>query len=379
LKRIECQNETSTGILDERQRREQLQRIETRLVEHGNEHERLQTDYRTMFDENQRKRRLLHDLEYEARNKGQQHADRHARLQHETDRIRMEYHTVKDQLDQLVHTLKFNVEDELRIYEKLLDSVRLQANQLPTIDVRHTHSSSVVDERPRTYPSTYVPLDLSTRTTIVNDSSDHDRYDVDRNRYRQQTKTTVQRDLSDLDRYGTDHTGLDRHQQYTTTTTNKLPAMKEMSDLDRHQQYTTTTTTTTTNKLPATKETSDLDRNQTRTKTSTATVKDTPENDRYGSIEQNRLDRNQTRTKTSTTMVKDTPEHDRYGIEQNRLDRNQTRTTTTKRMTRRLAQDNNHEQKKINMNINRARQYMPELDENYLQSKIHITRKYKGE
>ena len=68
-------------------------------------------------------------------------------------------------------------------------------------------------------------------------------------------------------------------------------------------------------------------------------------------------------------------ETDRYGIQQNMFDQNRTTTTTT-RTTRRFGQegeDGQHQRRDQVVTPN-----IPEIDEKFLQSKIHITRKYKG-
>ena len=226
--------------LDERRRRDELQRFETRLSDNAKENERLQNQYRTLAEENQRKRRNLQDLENEARNKARQNAEQNARLRQSTELTRAEYQTLRDQLDQLVHRLKFSIEEELKIYETLLNSVHRQKDTRPSLGYGTTTATT------------------TTKTSLMDDSKDY-------------------RPLAPL-------------------------------------------------------------------------------------LE-----------KPSTTSDADV-----YGVQQNMLDRNQRRTTTTTRTTRRFGQESN-DQQKISMNINRTEQQLPELDENYMQSKIHITRKYKGQ
>jgi hypothetical protein len=55
----------------------------------------------------------------------------------------------------------------------------------------------------------------------------------------------------------------------------------------------------------------------------------------------------------------------------------QNQTTTTTRTTRRFAQETDGQQQ-ININRTRSEKETSDLNEQYMQSKIHITRKYKG-
>jgi hypothetical protein len=82
----------------------------------------------------QRKRRALQDLENELRNKARKHAEQHTLLEHNTDLTRAEYYALKDELDKLVYTLRFSVEEELKIYEALLNSLHRQKEERPAID-----------------------------------------------------------------------------------------------------------------------------------------------------------------------------------------------------------------------------------------------------
>ena len=77
-------------------------------------------------------------------------------------------------------------------------------------------------------------------------------------------------------------------------------------------------------------------------------------------------------------------DNERYGIQQNMFDQNRTTTTTT-RTTRRFGQDGEggQQQQQQRSGSTTQRDYtktpdIPEIDEKLLQSKIHITRKYKG-
>ena len=243
----------ATRFLDEPHRREGMERFQSRLDESAREHERLQAHQRALMEENQRKRRLLQDLENEARNKARRNAEHHARLQQDTDLTRAEYNRLKDELDRLVHTLRFSVEEELKIYEALLNS----------------------SHRP------------------------------------------------------------------------KDPPRQPTGDFGGAQSALTTTTTTTT-----TKKSTGLDDSNAHRPSPART-------DRPLIAHQGVVDR------------------DGYGIQQNLFDRNE-RTTVTTKTTRRSGQDADGAQK-IRIKMDRQEEELPELDENYMQSKIHITRKYKGE
>jgi hypothetical protein len=70
-------------------------------------------------------------------------------------------------------------------------------------------------------------------------------------------------------------------------------------------------------------------------------------------------------------------EADRYGIQQNMFDQNRTTTTTT-RTTRRFSQEGEDGQQRTTSGSRHDQVATPEIDEKFLQSKIHITRKYKG-
>lgn len=144
------------------------------MTEHTKEYDHLQSDYRTLAEEIQRKRRILQDLENEARNKGRKHAEQHARLQRETDLTRDEYYIIKDELDKLAYTLRFSIEEELKIYEALLNSLDRQK----TI-------------RPSTNESTGFQLSKTaiTRTSDIDDSA---KYNIARSMLGEsQTKTTT--------------------------------------------------------------------------------------------------------------------------------------------------------------------------------------------
>lgn len=102
-------------ILDTRRHQEYNQRFEIRFNQQTKEHDRLQGDYRILTEEIQQKQRIRNEL--------QTKAQQHLRLERDTELTREEYYQLKDQLDQLTYTLRFSIEEELKIYEALLNSV----------------------------------------------------------------------------------------------------------------------------------------------------------------------------------------------------------------------------------------------------------------
>jgi hypothetical protein len=127
-------------LLDERRRREESQRFESRLDENTKDYERLQQEYRALAEGMQNKRRTLQDLDNEMRNKARKEAEQRARLERETDMTRVEYYALKDELDKLAYTLRFSVEEELKIYEALLNSVHRKRDERPTPMIDHFSS-----------------------------------------------------------------------------------------------------------------------------------------------------------------------------------------------------------------------------------------------
>jgi hypothetical protein len=81
------------------------------------------------------------------------------------------------------------------------------------------------------------------------------------------------------------------------------------------------------------------------------------------------------------TIIPARTDIDRYGVQQSLLDQNKTTTTTT-RTTRRFGHGNTGQQQQTGISTARKEQEtisnIPEVDEKFLQSKIHISRKYKG-
>ena len=106
---------------------------ESRLAQSTNDYDRLQNDYRIVAEDIQYKRRALQDLENELRNKRRKHIEQHAHMEHDTDMTRAEYYSLRDDLDKLAYQLRFSVEEELKIYEGLLNSFqgRRTTDRLP--------------------------------------------------------------------------------------------------------------------------------------------------------------------------------------------------------------------------------------------------------
>ena len=102
-------------VLDTRRHQEFNERFEIRLNQQTKEHDRLQGDYRILTEEIQQKQRILHELQ----TKSQQHLQ----LERDIELTREEYYQLKDELDQFAYTLRFSIEEELKIYEALLNSV----------------------------------------------------------------------------------------------------------------------------------------------------------------------------------------------------------------------------------------------------------------
>jgi len=91
-------------------------------------------------------------------------------------------------------------------------------------------------------------------------------------------------------------------------------------------------------------------------------------------------------SKTSITRTADIDNSKKYrsvdrdqpDILQHMLGQNQTTTTTTTTKTTRRSTHDNDGQQQINISRNRNENDISELDEEYMQRKIRITRKYKG-
>lgn len=127
-----------------------MQRFENRLDQNTKEYDRLQNDYQILAEEIQRKRRALNDLENELRNKKRKHAEQHAILEHNTDLTRAEYQRLRDELDKLAYTLRFSVEEELKIYEALLNSFQRkkeQQSRLPIDDSKYHQTKTTTTTR----------------------------------------------------------------------------------------------------------------------------------------------------------------------------------------------------------------------------------------
>lgn len=125
--------------LDERVHREMTREYESRLQQSTNDYDRLQNDYRIVAEDIQHKRRALQDLELELTNKRRKHIEHHTQLQQDTDFTRAEYYSLRDDLDKIAYQLRFSVEEELKIYEALLNSFqRKRIERLPIEDAAST-------------------------------------------------------------------------------------------------------------------------------------------------------------------------------------------------------------------------------------------------
>jgi chromosome segregation ATPase len=200
---------------DERRRRDETQRFESRLDQSTKEYDRLQNDYRIIAEEIQHKRRALQDLENELRNKARKNAEQHALLEYNTALTRDEYYRLKDELDKLAYTLRFSVEEELKIYETLLNSFQRKKEQ---------------QQQPR------LPIDDS--------------------KYRQTVTTTRYDTISS----GGESTGFRRSQPISSETTRIFTTQTNIDDAVKYrpppppllsESAITTTTTTKTTKQPS--------------------------------------------------------------------------------------------------------------------------------
>ncbi|CAF3336896.1 unnamed protein product [Rotaria sp. Silwood2] len=323
---------------DERRRREETQRFESRLDENTKENDRLQNDYRILAEEIQHKRRALQDLENELRNKARKHAEQHARLEHDTDLTRAEYYTLKDELDKLAYTLRFSVEEELKVYEALLNSLHRKKEE---------------------------------------------RLAIDDSKYRQPTTTTTTtKRYFDTISSGGESAGFPRSQSDLSETTRKFTTLTDIDDSTKYrpppQPLLTDTTVTTTKTIKQQNDnTIPTIRIDEAEKPSNNWTYETVSSGTTSSIRSESTDRDRS---AERTIIPSRTDADRYGVQQSLLDQNRT-TTTTKRTTRRFGHGSTGQQS-TGININRREQEVtsaiPEVDEKFLQSRVHITRKYKG-
>ncbi|CAF0775114.1 unnamed protein product [Rotaria sordida] len=322
---------------DERRRREETQRFESRLDESTKEHDRLHNDYRILAEEVQHKRRILQDFENELRNKARKHAEQHSRLEHDADLTRTEYYTLKDELDKLAYTLRFSVEEELKIYEALLNSLHRKKEERPAID------------------------DSKYRQAITTTTTSKRFFDTMSSGGESAGFPRSQSDISDITRKFTTQTNIDDSTKYrlppsvlTDTTTTTTKTIKQQSD----------------NTIPVIR----IDEAE---KPSSNWTYETVSSGTTPSIRSESTDRDRS---TERTIIPARTDAERYDIQQNLLDQNRTTTTTT-RTTRRFGHSSAGQQS-TGININRREQEVtstiPEVDEKFLQSRVHITRKYKG-
>ncbi|CAF1420312.1 unnamed protein product [Rotaria magnacalcarata] len=114
--------------LDERQYQEHILHFENLLDEHTKEYDSLESDYRILAEKIQHKRWALVDLENQAKLQARRRSEQHARLEHDINLALAEYYELKDQLDQLIYTIRFDIDQELKIYEVLLNSLYQKEN-----------------------------------------------------------------------------------------------------------------------------------------------------------------------------------------------------------------------------------------------------------
>ncbi|CAF2796747.1 unnamed protein product [Rotaria sp. Silwood2] len=182
---------------DEQRCREESQHFENCLQEHTKEYDRLESDYRKLAEEIQHKRQILKDLENQVKTKALKYVEQHAHLEHDTDLTRAEYYALKDELDKLVYTLRFSIEEELKIYEALLNSLDRESNA----DSSHntsTHSrlsktsitrTTDIDHSSKCQPSLVSRNVISTK---YNESINRNQYGIQQNILNHNQNTTTQ-------------------------------------------------------------------------------------------------------------------------------------------------------------------------------------------
>lgn len=186
LKEIQEQMKISSTV-EENRSNDDERRWQSRLNDRRKDFERYQNEFRKLNEENQRKRRIFKDLDNERRNKARRQAEHTDRLIRDRDLSKAEYNLIKDQLDQLAEKLKFGIEEELKIYETLLNSFQQRKETRTT---RTKTKTNVVPE---------VPVSSIVDKTTIKTGGTTDLYDVERNlldRLAQRKTTTTTRRLS---------------------------------------------------------------------------------------------------------------------------------------------------------------------------------------
>ncbi|CAF1130818.1 unnamed protein product [Adineta steineri] len=353
---------------DERRRHEESQRFESRLDESTKEYDRLQNDYQILAEEMQRKRRILRNLENDLRTKARQHAEEHARLEHNTSLTRAEYYALKDELDKLAYTLRFSVEEELRIYEALLNSLnRRKEDRVITDDSRfHQTTTKRFTETLNTEGDTInfrksQPNLSETSRTFVTQTNISDTLPYRPPPLLSETITTT-KNFTDTFNTGGDSSGFRRSQPSLSETSRTFTTQ---TNINESTKYPSSPFITETKTIKQEHDTVDKPSNQWSYETISSSSTHGDVTDRDRSVEK--------------TTIPTRTDADLYGIQQNLIDQN--RTTTTTRTTKRIGGDASGRQS-AGISSGRKSQVItsdvPELDEKFLQSKIHITRKYKG-
>ncbi|UJR35164.1 hypothetical protein I4U23_027932 [Adineta vaga] len=336
---------------DERRRREETQRFESRLDESTKDYDQLQNDYRSLSEEMQRKRRMLQDLENDLRNKARKNAEQHARLEHETDLTRAEYNALKDELDKLAYTLRFSVEEELRIYEALLNSLNRRKESPPIVDHSSHHQTKTT-----TTTTNYLDSSLTGGST----------FDFRRSQPNLTETTTA---------YNTTEYRPAPSLRDTTITTKRfvdsVTGGGDSFGFRRSQPNLSETTTTT---IKRQNEITPILRINEVEKPSNRWTYETISSGTASSTHGDSTDRDRSTERTLIPSRSDAA--DLYGIQQSSIDQN--RTTTTTRTTRRFNHGAQGQSETTNRSNHMITTNVPEVDEKFLKSKIHITRKYKG-
>ncbi|CAF0815397.1 unnamed protein product [Didymodactylos carnosus] len=360
----EVQKKISMGVpisdQNEQQRLDQIHRLESRMEERQREHDHWNNEYRRLLEDTQRKRRLLLDLESEQDSQQRKDYDKQEYLKQSTDILRQEYYQLKDELDRLGYNLRFSVEEELKIYEALLNSLHRKKGERINIIQRQVTTPDKMTRIPRENEDRNRYSALETLVTTATTRTPRESEDRNRHSALETLVTTATtrtpRESEDRNRHSTLET-------LVTTTTTRTP--RESEDRNWHSTLGTLVTTATTSSSIAKKQEHDHTVPIIMIEQPNGAVHrwqhDGLSRHSSPSSESERLP-----SSSSSYVEQHKSEMDtaKYGYEQNLTDINKTTMRTTRKLTYPSPQP--------------VPQKLPEIDEELLQKKIHITRKYKG-
>ncbi|CAF0750941.1 unnamed protein product [Didymodactylos carnosus] len=224
----EIQEKVSRGLpmsdQGEQKRLEQSNRFESKLEESQHEHDHWNNEYRRLLEDTQRKRRQLQDLESEQNSQQQKDHNQHERLKQTTNTLKEEYYQMKDELDRLAYSLRFSVEEELKIYEALLNSLHRKKDERINLNQRRiiTSGSTTIEqqEHDRNIPTIRIEEPNGTNRwqfdTLSRHSStqsgDKDRLASTSSNYAEQYKSKT-----DMEKYDFEQNITDKNKTTTTT------------------------------------------------------------------------------------------------------------------------------------------------------------------